>query len=140
MNRRYRFWLILSFVLVFIVGGLIGFLAERLFVHRGFQARREGPPPSFEKWAQDLNLSDDQRKAIKEIFRRSDEKMRELRIRYHNDLGAIREEIRKEIDAVLTPAQRDKLQAMIQEHRKKREKEGVSPRERFPEKKRDYPK
>lgn len=140
MNKRYKVWLILSFLLVFIAGGLVGFLSERLFMHRGFQPRREGPPPSFEKWAQDLNLSEEQQKAIKEIFRRSDEKMRELRIRYHNDLGSIREEIKKEIDAVLTAAQRDKLQAMIQEHRKKREKEGVSPRERYPEKKRDYPK
>ncbi len=65
--------------------------------------------------------------------------MRELRVRYHNDLGAIREEIRREIDNVLTREQRDKLQAMIQEHRQKREKERAPERERYPERKREYP-
>lgn len=140
MTGRFRFWLILSFLLVFIVGGLIGFLSERFVVHRPFQPRREAPPfPSFEKWAQDLNLSEEQQKAIKEIFRRSDEKMRELRVRFHNDLNAIREEIKKEIDNVLTKEQRDKLQAMIQEHRQKREKERAPERERYPERKREYP-
>ncbi|MCX7973032.1 MAG: hypothetical protein N3B16_00825 [Candidatus Aminicenantes bacterium] len=139
MSGRFRFWLILSFILVFVAGGLIGFLSERLFVHRGIQPRREGPPPSFEKWAKELDLSADQQKAIKEIFRRTDEKMRELRVRYHNDLGAIREEIKKEIDNLLTPTQREKLQAMIQEHRKKREREGAPEREKYPERKRDYP-
>lgn len=140
MTGRFRLWLILSFLLIFIVGGFVGFLSERFIIHRSFQTRREAPSfPSFEKWAQDLNLSEEQQKAIKEIFRRSDEKMRELRVRYHNDLGAIREEIRREIDNVLTREQRDKLQAMIQEHRQKREKERAPERERYPERKREYP-
>jgi Spy/CpxP family protein refolding chaperone len=140
MTGRFRFWLILSFLLVFIAGGFLGFIGERFFVHRGFQSRREAPQfPSFEKWAQELNLSPEQQKAIKEIFRRGDEKMRELRNRFHSELGEIREEIKKEIDAVLTREQREKLQAMIQEHRQKREKDRAPERERYPERKRDYP-
>ncbi len=75
MTGRFRLWLILSFLLIFIVGGFVGFLSERFIIHRSFQTRREAPSfPSFEKWAQDLNLSEEQQKAIKEIFRRSDEK------------------------------------------------------------------
>jgi len=140
MTGRFRFWLILSFLLVFVAGGLVGFLTERFFIHRSFPPRREAPQfPSFEKWAQDLNLSPEQQKAIKEVFRRSDEKMRELRNRFHRELGEVREEIKKEIDAVLTAEQREKLQAMIQEHRQKREKERAPDRERYPERKRDYP-
>jgi len=86
-------------------------------------------------------LSAEQQEKIREIFRRSDEKMRELRTRFHNDLGAIQAVIRKEIDAVLTEAQREKLQAMIQEHiaKRKKERERAPEKERFPERKRDYP-
>ncbi len=142
MTARFKFWLIISFLLVFVAGGLIGFFGERIIAHRGFPPRREGPAfPSFEKWAHDLNLSAEQQEKIREIFRRSDEKMRELRTRFHDDLGSIQAEIRKEIDAVLTEAQREKLQAMIQEHiaRRKKERERAPEKERYPERKRDYP-
>ncbi len=143
MTGRFRFWLIVSFLLVFLVGGVIGFFSERLLVHRGFPPRREGPTfPSFDRWAHDLGLSPEQQQKIREIFHRSDEKMRELRTRYHTDLGAIQAEVRKSIDAVLTKEQREKLQAMIQEHlaRRKKEREKYPERERYPERKREFPK
>ncbi len=143
MTPRFKFWLIISFVAVFLAGGILGFFAERLLVHRGFPPRREGPSfPSFDKWAQDLNLTEDQRTKIREVFKQSDEKMRQLRTRYHSDLGAIQAEVRKEIDAILTPEQRAKLQAMIQEHlaKRKKERDRVPEKERYPERKMDFPK
>lgn len=143
MTPRFKFWLIVCIVAVFMAGGALGFFAERLLVHRGFSARREGPPfPSFDKWACDLNLTPEQRTRIREVFERSDEKMRQLRTRFHADLGTIQAEVRKEIDGILTQEQRAKLQEMIQEHlaKRKKERDRVTEKERYPEKKRDFPK
>ncbi len=109
-------WMIVSVVVVFAAGAVSGiFIDKLLLTERHGQGRRNGPP-SIEMMARDLGLSTDQQSRIKAIFEQSEVRFRELRANVHQSLGQIREEIKNQIDLVLTPEQKTKFEAMIHEH------------------------
>jgi Spy/CpxP family protein refolding chaperone len=118
MKGRPTLWLVAAVVLVFLAGAVIGvFLDRSVLSHRGGEARR--PPshfPSLEIMARELNLSADQQARIKEIFERNEERFRELRGDIRKHLDDIRNQLKDEIDKVLTPEQVKKLQKMIERH------------------------
>jgi periplasmic protein CpxP/Spy len=102
------------------------------------QARAEdgagGPPPAGEKqkgprpgerlkqMAEKLDLSDEQVAKIKAIFEAEAQEIKALRKdgeptpEKREQMKAIREKIKAEIDAVLTPEQREKAEAMRAKH------------------------
>jgi hypothetical protein len=73
--------------------------------------------------ARHLGLSPDQKESIRQIFERNDSTFKELYTEMHNRLSAIRTEIKNQIDAVLTPEQRQKMEAIIAKHGEQRKKE-----------------
>jgi len=126
MNNRYRLWIVLSLLVAFAAGVLGGIFAERLFIHPRHHTRAvRGPshPPDLEEMARNLGLSPDQKERIRQIFESNDGKFRELYIEMHNRLSALRTEIKNQIDAVLTPEQKQKMEAIIAEHEERRKKE-----------------
>jgi Spy/CpxP family protein refolding chaperone len=141
MPNKYRFWLVLTLLVAFAAGLLGGIFSERYFFHprEHARARRDAQkPPDLEEMAKDLGLSIDQKERIKQIFETNDVKFKELRAEMHKRLSAIRTEIKDQIDAVLTPEQKQKLDRIITQHqsRNKRESEKKrqsSERERAPE-------
>ncbi|MBM3310462.1 MAG: hypothetical protein FJY80_03030 [Candidatus Aminicenantes bacterium] len=118
MNKP-RLFFILALVFVFAAGVAAGVFAERLWFAKKPDARPSGRPPvpSHDRWAKELELSSEQQAKIQDIFKANDGRMKNLRTDYYKHLGEIRDELRKEIDAVLTPEQRQKQEAMIQKAR-----------------------
>jgi hypothetical protein len=142
MPNKYRFWLVLTLIVAFAAGLLGGIFSERYFFHprAHARARRDSQrPPDLEGMARNLGLSLDQKETIKQIFETNDVKFKELRAEMHKRLSDIRAEIKNQIDAVLTPEQKQKLDNIIAQHQQKdkrsSEKRGQSSeQERSPEK------
>jgi Spy/CpxP family protein refolding chaperone len=123
--RRMKLVAVLTLLVVFVAGGLVGAAVERGRDHGGRRGegpprgdRRGGPPPMFAEGspiARRLNLTDAQRDSIERITERdrvrADSLFREtrrgMRARFDSTMTAV--------DAVLTPAQRAEWQKIRQE-------------------------
>jgi Spy/CpxP family protein refolding chaperone len=132
--NKTRLWFTLAVALIFIAGIAVGVFADREILARKPPFRRPPGPsganvPTLDRWFKELELSADQQEKIKAIFKASDERMRndakikELRAESNKRAAEIRERLRKEIDAVLTPEQKKKLEAMIQRNLEERRKD-----------------
>jgi Spy/CpxP family protein refolding chaperone len=117
-----RLWIVLSLVLVFAAGAAAGIFAERYWFVRRPPAR-SADRPTHEHWVKALGLTEEQRTKIREIFKKNDVRLTELRTDFDKHLGDIRSAMMKEINAVLTPEQKAKQDAMIKQYREARKKE-----------------
>lgn len=119
MKKRPTIWIAGTLVLVFLAGAAAGVFFERLVLsprpsgHR----RTSSHYPSMEMMAKELNLTAEQRTRIKAIFERNEKRFSDLRGDIRTHLNEIREQLKREIDSVLTPEQIKKLQEMIARHR-----------------------
>jgi len=124
MNAKVKFWIIFSLVAVFIIGGAAGYFGERYLVHKRHEMRPEGRDrrgphfPTVEILAKELSLSQVQQDQIREIFKRNEDRLKAFGEEFHKRLGEMRSQLKNEIDAVLTPEQKQKLEAMINEFMK----------------------
>jgi len=126
MNNRYRLWIVLSLLVAFAAGVLGGIFAERTILHPRHHTRVQrgsAHPPDLEEMARDLGLSPAQKEGIQRIFESNDVKFKELYTEMHNRLAALRSEIQTQIDALLTPEQKQKMEAIIAKHGEQRNKE-----------------
>ena len=129
LMMKSRLWIVVSLVLVFAAGAAAGIFAERSwFSHRpSMRPSGRGPSPSpaptHDWWSKELGLTESQKTQMQEIFKKNDIRMNELRTDFYKHLGEIRSEMRKEMDAVLTPEQKAKQDAMIQKYREARKKD-----------------
>jgi len=126
MNNKLRIWIILALLVAFAAGVLGGIFAERMFFHprKHTQAQRTpSHPPDLEEMARNLGLSPDQKERIRQIFESNDGKFKELYTEMHDRLSALRSEIKGQIDAVLTPEQKQKMEAIIAKHGEQRKRE-----------------
>jgi Spy/CpxP family protein refolding chaperone len=118
MIKKYRIWVILTLLVVFALGSAAGIFCERYYMHRrpvrASQARPH--PPSVDDMFKDLGLSADQQAKIRDLFKKNEQRMEELRTQFHNRLTEIRGLLKNEIDGVLSPEQKQKLEAMIKKH------------------------
>ena len=118
MNNKARFWIILSFAAVLAAGIAGGLLLGRAWRHGERPARtaRREPPPSLDRLAEDLDLTPVQKEEIGKIFERNEERLKELRSQIRLRLGEVREQLKAEIDNVLTPPQREKFNTLLERH------------------------
>ena len=129
MNARLKFWIVVSLVAVFAIGVAAGYLGERYVVHKRHEARnrREGSGPghfpTVETMAKDLGLNQEQQDRIREIFKRNEAELETFGRDFHTRLGELRDKLMAEVKAVLTPEQRDRMEAKIREFMDKRKKE-----------------
>ncbi|MCJ7564029.1 MAG: hypothetical protein MUP52_05505 [Candidatus Aminicenantes bacterium] len=133
--KKSKLWIILSLILIFAAGIGGGIFAEHWWLAKKPEARRSimaARYPSHDRWAKELGLTAEQQEKIREIFKKNDVRIKGLRTDYFKRVGEMRDELKKEIDAVLTPAQKQKMEAMIQkfseEHRRESEKKGKTKR------------
>lgn len=133
MNRS-RLWFVLAVILIFAAGIAVGIFAERGFLAKRPAFRRPpgqtgGNVPTMGRWFRDLGLTAEQQAKINEIFKANDERMRnddkikELRAESNKRFAEIRDQLKHEIDAVLTAEQKKKLEAMIQRNLEERRKD-----------------
>ena len=119
MKNKLKFWIALSLALTFAAGVVGGVYGEKYMMGRRMarRAARSGHFPSMEKMAKDLGLTADQQARIKDIFQKNEERFKVLNGEIHEKLRSIREQIKTEIDSVLTPEQKKKMEEMIERYR-----------------------
>jgi Spy/CpxP family protein refolding chaperone len=119
MIRKYTVLIIFSLVAVFGLGIAGGVFGERFFVHKRSErpAQQRSHAPTLDLFAKELGLTAEQQTQIREIFKRNEERMNMLRSEERKRLNEVRSLLKGEIDAVLTPEQKTKFEAMIQRHR-----------------------
>jgi Spy/CpxP family protein refolding chaperone len=73
--------------------------------------------------AEELGLTSEQQEQIREIFRNSEERMKELSSNYRDHYSQMRAQLKKEIENVLSEEQNQKFEDMIQKYISERKKE-----------------
>jgi Spy/CpxP family protein refolding chaperone len=123
MIKKYKIWVALTLVVVFGLGAAAGVFGERYLMHKRPRgpAHERTPFPLLEPVAKALGLTPEQQDKLREVFKRSDERMKLLDGEIHGRLREIRAQLKSEVDAVLTPGQKAKLEDMIQKERAKRQ-------------------
>lgn len=131
MKNKYKLWIALSLLVVFGLGAAAGVFGERYLIHKKFRRPTEPRPhfPTLETMSQELGLTADQEEKIREIFKRSEERLKEFRSDYTARLGELRRTLKVEVDAVLTPEQIKKMEDLIRRYSEMRRRppEGKEP-------------
>lgn len=127
MKNNYKFWIIFSLIIVFLVGAVAGILFEKyLLPTKAKKIKREKRPvhfPTLEIMAKELNLTSKQEEKIREIFRNNEERLKNFRSLIHERISNIRSQLKSEIKNVLTEEQNSKFEAMIEKYVQQRKKE-----------------
>ncbi len=131
-------------VLTFVVGGLAGAVMDRGFTrgdpHRPPRELRGGPPGSpgargrdeqhrerfVQQLTRELQLNPQQVAKIDTITRVREQRMRALWAEVQPRVDALLNETRREIDQVLTPAQRAQLEVLRRQHEARMHKDSGS--------------
>jgi Spy/CpxP family protein refolding chaperone len=143
MIKKYKIWVALTLLVVFALGAAAGVFGERYLMHKRYRrpAQPRTPFLLLEPVAKALALTAEQQDKLREIFKRSDERMKELDSEIHARLREVRAQLKSEVESVLTPEQRAKLEELIKKEMSKRESRRDadetqrSDRDRSPEKK-----
>jgi Spy/CpxP family protein refolding chaperone len=130
MNKS-RMGIVLSLVLLFAAGAVAGIFVDKWFLNKRPDLRRSQPnrPSTLEFWTKELGLTVEQQAKIRETFKhneerlQADERLKKLRADSDKRFAEIRAQLKAEIDAVLTPVQKQKLEVMIQKHIEERRKD-----------------
>ena len=115
-------------MIIFVLGFAAGILA--LNVYRGFAARRDHARDRFEQMAEKLQLTDDQKTKVQEIFADTREQLRAVRMESEPKMNEIRRQADGRLQTVLTPEQWQKFQSTRDEMRQRRGGRGGPKRDR----------
>ena len=118
MKNHYKFWIILSLVIVFAAGVLGGILLEKHVLDKRTERWTRGHNhfPTIHILAEELNLTDEQQKQIMEIFKNNEKRFKNLKDQIDEKLSSIRSQLKDEIKSILSEEQSLKLEAMIERH------------------------
>jgi len=144
MSNHYKFWIVLSFLVVFAAGIVSGVILDKYIFgpdtpkrtrsDRGGRSRVHFP--TLNEMAEELELTDAQQEQFREIFKNNEERIHLMREEMNKQFHALRELFLEEIKSVLDPEQDQKFDAMIEWYREQRRlemekrKERASPSER----------
>lgn len=121
-HTRLKVWLVL--VVVFVLGSVTGAALTGLYWSRAAGNRPErNPQQRFEKMRSELNLTDDQTKAVSAILDETRNEYRTLRGELKPRFDEPRQKARAKIRALLSPEQQQKFDAMVAQHDAQREGE-----------------
>ncbi len=120
MKNHYKFWIVLSLIVIFAAGFLGGILFDDYVLDKKAKSR---PPrrqsvrfPTLEMMAEELKLTLEQQDQIKEIFNLNEERIKKLRTDIHEQFSSMRTQLRNEIKSILTEEQNLKFDAMIEKY------------------------
>lgn len=121
-HTRLKVWLVL--VVVFVLGSITGAALTGLYRSRSGSARPErNPHERFEKMRSELNLNDEQTKAISAILDEARNEYRALRGELRPRFEEPRQKARARIRALLSPEQQQKFDAIVAQQDAQREGE-----------------
>ncbi|MGQ9800270.1 MAG: hypothetical protein ACUVRL_01175 [Candidatus Saccharicenans sp.] len=129
MNNKYKLWVTLSLIAVFILGVAVGVIGDKWLLEKKKPAsrQRQEPFPTLEVIAKELQLTPEQEEKIREVFKRSEERFQAFREEIHTRLTELRDQLKTEMDEVFTPEQEKKMQELMDRYMRQRRRE-VPPR------------
>jgi Spy/CpxP family protein refolding chaperone len=104
--------------IIFVLGFLSGILA--LNVYRAWVRNSMTPGDRFEQMSRQLQLNEDQKTKVKQIFNDTREQLRSLRQESEPKVNDIRKQADDRLVQVLTPEQWKKFQLLRDENRQRR--------------------
>lgn len=135
MKNGNKFWIVLSFLIVFAAGIAAGILFENNILdkkpRRDTQRRSAVRFPTLDMMAEELGLSEDQQEQLKEIFKNNEERLKTYRSEIHEHYRAMRAQLKQEMDSVFSAEQKAKFEAMIEKYLSER-KRGMEDRKKRP--------
>lgn len=127
MKNGNKFWIILSFIIVFAAGIAAGILFENNFLDkkpgRSEERRSSVRFPTLDMMAEELGLTSEQQQQLKEIFKNNEERLKAYRGEIHDQYKVLRSQLKQEMDSVFTEEQKAKMEAMIEKYREERRKQ-----------------
>jgi hypothetical protein len=140
MKNGNKFWIVLSFLIVFAAGVAAGILFENNFLdkkpRRDEERRSSVRFPTLEMMAEELGLTQEQQEQLREIFKNNEERLKTYRGEIHEHYGILRAQLKEEMDSVFTAEQQAKFEAMIEKYLAERKKE-MEDRKRGPKREPD---
>ena len=119
---RIKVWLVL--LVVFLLGSITGAALSGLYRSRSGSSHADmSPHERFEKMRRDLNLNDEQTKAVSAILDETRNEYRALKTELKPRFEEPRQKARTKIRALLTPEQQQKFDALVAQHDAQREDE-----------------
>ena len=120
-HTRLKVWLVL--VVVFVLGSITGAALTGLYRSRSGSDRERNPQQRFEKIRKELNLTDEQTKAVSTILDEARNEYRALRGELRPRFEEPRQKARARIRALLSSEQQQKFDAMVAQQDAQREGE-----------------
>jgi Spy/CpxP family protein refolding chaperone len=130
MNSKYKMWVTLSLIAVFALGVVVGIFGGKMLLddQKRRPRPRQEPFPTLEVISKELQLTSEQEAQIREAFKRSEERFQAFGKEVHGRLAELREQLKTEVDAVLTQEQEKKMQELMEKHLPKRRRESSEQR------------
>lgn len=125
MNNKYKLWVTLSLIAVFILGVAVGVCGNRWLLEKKKppSRQRQEPFPTLEVISKELQLTPEQEEKIREVFKRSEERFQAFRKEVHTRLTELREQLKTEMDEVFTPEQEKKMQELMDRYMRQRRRD-----------------
>lgn len=134
MKNGNKFWIIISFILVFAAGIAAGILFENNFLdkkpRRDTERRSSVRFPTLDMMAEELGLTAEQQEQLREIFKNNEERLKTYRSEIHDHYKTLRAQLKQEMDSVFSAEQKTKFEAMIEKYLSERKKEAESRKRR----------
>lgn len=122
MRNHYKFWIVLSFLVVFIAGIFGGILLQDKVLDKKAEKRthptRRGSIhfPTLDDMAVELELNGTQQEQIREIFQNNEKRLKEFRSTIHTQYSNLRTQLLSEIKSTLTTEQAKEFDGMIERY------------------------
>ncbi|MDD8030414.1 MAG: hypothetical protein PHQ25_00245 [Acidobacteriota bacterium] len=122
MNNKYKLWVALSLIVVFALGVAVGVFGGKTFLDKQKPKPRpkQEPFPTLEIISKELQLTPEQETQIREAFKRSEERFQAFGKEVHRRLGELREQLKTEVDEILTTEQEKKMAELMEKYTRKR--------------------
>lgn len=125
-HTKLKVWLVL--VVVFLLGSITGAALTGLYLARSGNRPERSAQTRFEKMRVELNLTDEQTKAVSAILDETRNDYKALRAELRPRFDEPRQKARARIRALLTPEQQQKFDARVAQQDAEREGEQKSKR------------
>ena len=125
MKNHYKFWIVLSFLVVFAAGIFSGVIIEKQFLSKKSEKTFRKHPikerqrihfPTLDDMAKELELTSQQQEKIQEIFNNNEARLKTLRQEVQKQFISMRAQFMQEIKSVLDQDQTVRFDAMIEKY------------------------
>jgi len=132
MKNHYKFWIVLSFLVVFVAGIFSGVIIEKQFLSNKSENTFRKPPrkerqrihfPTLDDMAKELELTSQQQEKIQEIFDNNEERLKILSHEVKKQFISMREQFMAEVKNVLDQDQTIRFDAMIEKYLSQRKEQ-----------------